>query len=41
MFSPDSQNLHFVSDRHGKTALYKIRVDKFVETTLEGGGLFN
>jgi oligogalacturonide lyase len=41
MFSPDSQNLHFVSDRHGKTALYRIRVDKFVETTLEGGGLFN
>jgi oligogalacturonide lyase len=41
IFSPDSQYIHFVSDRHGKSALYRIKVDKFVETTLEGGGLFN
>jgi oligogalacturonide lyase len=34
-FAPDSQSVYFVSDRHGKSALYRIRVEKFVEATLE------
>jgi len=33
IFSPDSQNVFFVSDRHGKPAIYRVRVDKFVEAT--------
>lgn len=33
VFSPDSQNVFFVSDRHGKQAIYRVRVDKFVEAT--------
>src|SRR5262249_1036451 len=32
-FSPDSQNVLFVSDRHGKPAIYMIRVNRFVEQT--------
>lgn len=36
VFSPDSQNVFFVSDRHGKSALYRVRIDKFVEETSEG-----
>lgn len=32
-FSPDSQNVLFVSDRHGKPALYQVRVGRFVEET--------
>ena len=35
MFSPDSQSVFFVSDRHGKSAIYRIRVDKFVEETAD------
>jgi oligogalacturonide lyase len=30
-FSPDSQTIFFQSDRHGKPAIYSIRVDKLVE----------
>jgi len=32
-FSPDSQRVFFQSDRHGKPAIYRIRVEKFVEET--------
>jgi oligogalacturonide lyase len=35
MFSPDAQWVFFQSDRHGKSALYAIRVDKLVEKTGE------
>lgn len=37
-FSPDSKTIYFVSDRHGKSALYRIPVDKFVEETGETAG---
>jgi oligogalacturonide lyase len=33
VFSPDSQNILFVSDRHGKPAIYQVRVNRFVEET--------
>ena len=33
IFSPNSQNVFFQSDRHGKPAIYRIRVDRFVEET--------
>jgi oligogalacturonide lyase len=33
IFSPDSQNVLFVSDRHGKPALYQVHVGRFVEET--------
>lgn len=33
VFSPDSQSVFFVSDRHGKSALYRVHVEKFVEQT--------
>jgi oligogalacturonide lyase len=33
VFTPDSQNVLFVSDRHGKPALYQVRVGRFVEET--------
>jgi oligogalacturonide lyase len=37
VFSPDSQSVFFTSDRHGKSALYRIKIEKFVETTpIEG-----
>ncbi len=32
-FSPDSKNVLFVSDRHGKPAIYLVSVAKFVEET--------
>lgn len=32
-FTPDSQNILFVSDRHGKPALYHVHVARFVEET--------
>jgi oligogalacturonide lyase len=32
-FAPDSQNIFFVSDRHGKPAVYRVPVEKFVEET--------
>ncbi len=32
-FSPDSQSVLFVSDRHGKSAIYQVHVAKFVEET--------
>ena len=35
-FSPDSQRIFFRSDRDGKPAIYRIRVEKFVEET-DGG----
>jgi len=34
-FSPDSKTIVFISDRHGKPAVYRIPVDKFVEETGE------
>jgi len=37
VFSPDSQSVFFTSDRHGKPALYRVRVDKFVEATSSEG----
>ena len=33
LFSPDSQRIYFQSDRHGKTAIYSMHVDKLVEKT--------
>ena len=33
VFSPDSQRIVFGSDRHGKPALYLVRVNRFVEDT--------
>ena len=33
LFSADSQTVYFQSDRHGKPAIYAIRVDKLVEKT--------
>ena len=37
VFSPDSQSVFFNSDRHGKQAVYRVHIEKFVEeTTAEG-----
>lgn len=36
VFTPDSQNVLFVSDRHGKPALYLVPVARFVEETDSG-----
>jgi oligogalacturonide lyase len=33
IFSPNSQNIFFTSDRHGKLAIYRIAVEKLVEQT--------
>jgi oligogalacturonide lyase len=33
IFSPDSQHVYFVSDRHGKPAIYSIAVEKLVSAT--------
>jgi oligogalacturonide lyase len=33
LFSPGSQSILFQSDKHGKTAIYSMRVDKLVEKT--------
>jgi oligogalacturonide lyase len=33
VFAPDSQSIFFVSDRHGKPAIYRVPVEKFVEET--------
>ena len=33
VFAPDSQSILFVSDRHGKRALYQVHVNRFVEET--------
>jgi oligogalacturonide lyase len=35
IFSPNSQNVFFTSDQHGKPAIYRIAVDKLVESTEE------
>jgi|SRR5690348_12740931 len=35
VFSPNSQNVFFSSDQHGKPAIYRIAVDRLVETTDE------
>jgi oligogalacturonide lyase len=35
IFSPNSQNVFFSSDQHGKPAIYRIAVDKLVEETEE------
>jgi len=35
IFSPSSQNVFFLSDQHGKPAIYRIAVDKLVEITEE------
>jgi oligogalacturonide lyase len=34
-FAPDSQSVVFVSDRHGKPALYRVALERFVEATDE------
>jgi oligogalacturonide lyase len=36
LFTPDSQSVLFVSDRHGKPAIYMMPVAKFVEATGDG-----
>ncbi len=33
IFSPDSQRVYFQSDRHGKSAIYCMHVEKLVEKT--------
>ncbi len=33
IFSPNSQNVFFVSDQHGKPAIYSMAVEKFVSET--------
>jgi oligogalacturonide lyase len=33
VFPPDSQSVFFVSDRHGKPAIYRVPLEKFVEET--------
>lgn len=33
VFTPDSQSILFVSDRHGKPAVYQVHVARFVEET--------
>jgi oligogalacturonide lyase len=33
IFSPDSQSVFFQSDREGKPAIYRVRVEKLVEET--------
>jgi len=33
IFSPNSQRVLFHSDRHGKTAIYSVRVERLVEET--------
>jgi len=38
IFPPDSQSVFFVSDRHGKSAVYRVQVEKFVEATGEERG---
>ena len=35
-FSPDSQSVFFQSDRHGKSAIYRMPVERFVEETDPG-----
>jgi oligogalacturonide lyase len=35
IFSPNSQTVFFTSDQHGKSAIYRIAVDKMVEATEE------
>jgi oligogalacturonide lyase len=35
IFSPNSQNVFFSTDQHGKPAIYRIAVDKLVEATEE------
>lgn len=35
VFSPNSQSVFFSSDQHGKPAIYRIAVDRLVETTEE------
>jgi oligogalacturonide lyase len=35
MFSPDNRQILFESDKHGKSAIYRVRVEKFVEPTEE------
>jgi len=35
IFSPNSQSVFFVSDQHGKPAIYRMAVDKLVEATDE------
>jgi oligogalacturonide lyase len=37
VFSPDSQSVFFTSDRHGKSAVYRIKIEKFVESTAVEG----
>jgi oligogalacturonide lyase len=33
VFTPDSHSILFVTDRHGKPAIYRVPVEKFVEET--------
>ncbi|MBI2681005.1 MAG: PD40 domain-containing protein [Candidatus Solibacter usitatus] len=37
IFSADSQSVFFQSDLHGKPAIYRVRVEQFVEKTEPGG----
>lgn len=33
LFTSDSQQIFFQSDKHGKPALYRVQVERFVEKT--------
>jgi oligogalacturonide lyase len=35
LFAPNSQSVFFVSDRHGKPAIYWMNVERFVSATEE------
>jgi oligogalacturonide lyase len=35
IFSPNSQNVFFTSDQHGKPAIYRVALEKLVEATEE------
>jgi oligogalacturonide lyase len=36
LFAPNSQSVFFVSDRHGKPAIYRMNVERFVSETEDG-----
>ena len=37
LFAPDAQRIYFQSDRHGKSAIYALHVERLVERIEEEG----
>jgi oligogalacturonide lyase len=37
LFAPDAQRIYFESDRHGKSAIYALHVERLVERTGDEG----